>query len=149
MSQQWETVHARLLELAPGVMTLPANNVYDGPTTSRKYPPNYAVIGDDDNGEAGDFTQDYSDVGMMTDEQGVINCLFVARSGTEGFASLRAIASGWVDAWRAALFADKRLGVLPQGSLVNLGRVGIKQLMGDGGFGVVYVAQFTYFTRFQ
>lgn len=148
----WATVHDRLLELAPAFTSLAVTDVYDGPTTARKYPANYTVIGSDGTdgqGNAGNYTQDFSDVGAMTEEQGTVNCLLVARSGSsDALATLRGVVDGWVGALRALISTDKRLGVLTQGSYVNVGSVDIRQKQSKDGAVVALVVHVTYFARF-
>lgn len=145
----WEIVHTDATTFLATLTGL-AGNVFDGPTVDRDDLTGWAVVGDDGEGNAGSFTQDY-DSEALNSETGEVNIRFVARSGDNDAASLAALrqaAQSWVDSLRTHYKADKTLGrVLTQGSTVNVGRTDVRQLQTKGGALVDLVVAVNYFTR--
>lgn len=143
----WDVVYGHLLELLPTLDGLSTDAVSDGPPLG-DFPAFFAAVGDDGDGNAGNYTQDYGDAGLV-DETGEILCRLVAQSGDEkSLPTLRATVSGWVDDLSAAFRADKTLGgLLRQGSTVAVGRVEPSQQQTQQGAVVDATVAITYFTR--
>lgn len=145
----WETVHTDAMIFLATLPGLGLGNVYDGPTVSADDHTGWAFVGDDGDGSAGNFDQDYDT--SLNSESGEVNVRLVARSGdadAPSLAALRQAVQSWIDSLRAHYKADKTLGkTLSQGSTVRVGRVDFRQAQTKRGAEVDALVTVTYFTR--
>lgn len=143
----WQQVHTWLLGYLPTLTGL-TNTVFDGAVLTRDDMTAYAIVGDDGEGNAGFFEQDY-DLEPMVSETGEVNVRLIGRTGETDLSAVRDAAKAWVDSLRAAVAADKTLdGLLSQGSTVSVGRVDVRQLQTKAGALVDFLVSVRYFTRF-
>jgi hypothetical protein len=136
----WPLLKAAVLEQAPGWDGWGVvGKVYGGPLTTSSPPKNYAQIGYNGVGESGHFTQEQDPSGWETDEGGSLSGELNFSTGDDGSTPEDLLFAALVGV-RKAIFADRRLGVLPpQSSLAFV--VTLAPVRNKNGSG--YIARFS------
>lgn len=140
----WDAVYGYLLTYLPTVV----GTVYDGTPITKTPGQQFAIVGENGDGDAGFYTYEPQDMDALLREAGSVNVRFVAQSGDVDLPSLRLIISGWSTTLRTHLSGNQTLsGVLKQGSVVKLDRVDIGQPQTTKGAVVDAIATVSYVTR--
>lgn len=121
MASAWPILQARLMTLLPTLPVFSGVPVYDGPPASSEETVSYVTIGFAENaGDAGTYSPARAAGDSYTEETGQIVSEIVSGNGDSDLAAARTLAFGLADAWQAQVEADKRLGVLAEGSSCSL-----------------------------
>ena len=129
MATQWPLLTARLVALLPTLSGWSAVQVFDGPPVTSEIPTSYCTVGYVDDDNVGSYADDLSQVGnIFTAETGEVRCRLVVvtgdidsdADGKSDLATIRTAAFTLIDALRASLRTDPRVGVLPAGSTTSL-----------------------------
>lgn len=135
MAAQWPKVKARLLILLPtlagwaGVV----EEVYNGPPVGDVDAVVYAAVGYvPGNDSGGSYTSTQSPDGFQYIEAGSVLGEIVAASGDDDYPTVEAQAFALLDAFDAAIRADRTLGVLSQEGTAELSADVLPAADGDG-----------------
>lgn len=142
----WNIVYGDLLTFLPTLDGL-TDSTFDGPANVEVTPGNFAVVGDDNTGNAGTWTQTEGDLDVLIEESGEVLLLLVAQTGDTDLAPLRAQVKTWTDALTAHYRANKTISGALKGGSVSVARVEPSQRRNTKGAVVEAVVAVGYFTR--